>query len=98
MEKTEIVSKLKSGIGEVYFTKVDGSDREMYCTLNSKVIEEKVGKENEDPKTIHSSDINQSNADVIKVFDIEKLEWRSFRLSSVYELYIDGELLIPEGQ
>ena len=100
MDKAQIVSKLKEGVGEVYFTKSDGSDREMYCTLNSKIIEEHLGTENSvddaDVQHIHSSDINES-ADLIKVFDIEKKEWRSFKLSTVYELYIDGGMLIPES-
>jgi hypothetical protein len=64
----------------VVFTKADGTDREMLCTLNSDYIPTtavpvgpvdgivKEGKERKKPDE-HS----------LRVFDLEKMEWRSFR-------------------
>lgn len=95
MDKKTVVNKLKNGFGEVFFTKKDGTDREMYCTLNLKTIEE-YDKEHTDNlgEKYYTNDDNTT--DMIRVFDLEKKEWRSFLLSKVYELYIDGELLIRE--
>ncbi len=73
-----IKSLLQNGSITVTFTKADGTDREMLCTLNPEhlppmpmpidgiVKESKKSRKEPDP---HS----------IRVFDLEKGEWRSFR-------------------
>lgn len=61
----------------ITFTKKDGSERKMLCTLAEKQIpSEKM------PKNSGKAKSEQSLA----VFDLEKQEWRSFRFDSVKEI------------
>ena len=62
--------------GVVTFTKIDGTVRDLYCTLNLELIpKDKVPK---NTKTI------KKNLTVIRAFDLgEADEWRSFRVDSV---------------
>ena len=60
----------------VTFTKTDGTEREMRCTLvEGRIPSEKL------PKTQQTSGQNTGSA--VRVFDTEKSEWRSFRWDSV---------------
>jgi hypothetical protein len=59
----------------VTFTKKDGTNREMLCTL----IERNIPADKQ-PKTETTS---QTSGSAVRVFDIEKSEWRSFRWDSV---------------
>ena len=65
----------------VVFTKADGTDREMLCTLNSDYIPTTAvpvvpvdGIVQESKKPRKEPDVHS-----IRVFDLEKMEWRSFR-------------------
>lgn len=59
----------------ITFTKKDGTDREMYCTLSeSRIPTDKQPKESQTPSTGGSA---------LRVFDTEKQEWRSFRWDSI---------------
>jgi hypothetical protein len=67
----EMLSKQEATIS---FTKTDGSERKMLCTLEeSKIPSEKLPK---------NSGKKQSE-DALAVFDVEKQDWRSFRWDSV---------------
>jgi len=57
----------------VTFTKKDGTERDMLCTL----VESRIPREKQ-PKTSGSS-----SGSAVRVFDTEKQEWRSFRWDSV---------------
>ena len=60
----------------VTFTKQDGTERAMQCTLNeSRIPSDKT------PKT--PSTTSTSSGSAVRVFDTEKQEWRSFRWDSV---------------
>lgn len=63
----------------VVFTKKDGSQRAMQCTLNQKRI-----PEDKQPKTEEAN--SNSDGSALRVFDTEKQEWRSFRWDSVIEV------------
>lgn len=68
---------LKMGPVTVTFSKKDGTERIMVCTLKEESIkfqEKKTGK------------VKEVNEEVCPVFDIEKQEWRSFRYDSVKEV------------
>jgi hypothetical protein len=58
----------------IFFTKKDGSEREMLCTLS----ENKIPSE----KTPKNSGKSKSD-DALAVFDVKKSDWRSFRWDSV---------------
>jgi hypothetical protein len=63
----------------IVFTKKDGTDREMSCTLNeSKIPSEKQPKSEGTESTTSGS--------ALRVFDTQKQEWRSFRWESVKEV------------
>jgi hypothetical protein len=72
--RSEMVEMLRERICVVKFTKVDGEPREMSCTLNEKVIPDSLKPK--DGSTKYSEE-------VIKVFDINKAAWRSFKVNSV---------------
>lgn len=67
----------------VVFTKKDGTDREMFCTLSeSRIPAEKQPKS----QASDSTTTGQGNDSAVRVFDIQKQEWRSFRWDSVKEV------------
>jgi len=67
---------LKENVVKVVFTKKDGSEREMLCTLNQKLLPPREdGGDEEAPKT--------KNPDQINVWDLEKGAWRSFMIDSM---------------
>ena len=71
----------------VTFTKKDGTERDMQCTLvSTKIPTDKqpsssVGLEEEANRQIDGS--------AVRVFDTEKQEWRSFRWDSVTKVSFD---------
>jgi hypothetical protein len=78
-EPIELREVLQDGIVNVTFTKVDGSQRDMRCTLNESLIPQTTSTE---PKTER-----KVNDTVQRVFDLDKNEWRSFRKDSVIEFH-----------
>ena len=61
----------------ITFTKKDGTEREMYCTLKSDNIPSEKA-----PKNSGKAQSDES----IAVFDLDKEEWRSFRWDSVRKI------------
>ena len=62
---------------EVKFEKVDGTERTMRCTLHPELIPDAMmPKGDMDPQPTE-------NLDIMKVFDIEVKQWRSFRLDNL---------------
>lgn len=80
--RESLIQKLRTDVVTVNFTKADGSERKMLCTLvESKIPTDKRPKTTE---TQSSSTVGSS----VRVFDTEKQEWRSFRFESV--ISVDG--------
>jgi hypothetical protein len=76
---TKMLRESETGC-EVKFRKVDGTERTMWCTLNSTLmpqIEEKP--KSEKPK---KTGLTESNDHVV-AWDLEKSAWRSFRCDSI---------------
>jgi len=65
MDRTELLEFLKDGISLVSFKRIDGSTREMRCTLDEKYLVTPLADGINDGKTV-------------TVWDIEKSAWRSF--------------------
>ena len=62
---------------EVKFEKVDGTERVMRCTLHPDLIPDAMMPKGDiDPQPTE-------NLDIMKVFDIEVKQWRSFRLDNL---------------
>jgi hypothetical protein len=74
MKRDTLIKSLQKKAMRITFTKLNGDERIMDCTLQENLLpptELKNRKENED---------------VLPVFDINKGEWRSFRLDSIIKV------------
>ena len=88
-EKSEVEQALDEGATiTVVFTKADGTERTMLCTKNPEVIAENYTAP--EKKTARE---RKDTPGVVAVFDLEKNDWRSFRLDSVksYMIFEDAE-------
>ena len=78
--REEWVSQLRTNICEVTFTKVNGDNRVMTCTLREDLVP---------PVASHADDYGvQRTLDVIRVWDTNALGWRSFRVDNVSNFMI----------
>ena len=77
--REDLVDRLKQSVVNVVFTKADGSERTMNCTLKLENI----------PEDQRPKGAIKSESDQIRVFDTDIDAWRSFNFSSVKT--IDGE-------
>ena len=71
----EIKQEMKTGVVLVTFTKANGDERVMECTLAEYLL----------PETTQPS---SNNEDVCVVFDLEANAWRSFRYDRVTSVEI----------
>ena len=71
-----MISMLKMGPATVVFTKKDGTERTMQCTLDPAALPKVVVKEDK------KADRKKSDTS-IAVYDIEAKGWRSFTIRSV---------------
>jgi hypothetical protein len=74
-DKQTIKETLRNGIHQVVFTKKDGTERTMLCTLSEEVIPQE-----HKPKEGTAHKVNDT---VLAVFDVEKQGWRSFTIADV---------------
>lgn len=79
--RDKIEEALKANVAEVRFTKSDGTERIMKCTLREDLVTAYQKK---------TDRVKEKNLDVVPVFDVEKNEWRSFRVDSVQSISIWG--------
>ena len=70
---------LRSGVCEVVFTKANGDERQMVCTLHPSFLPEIEESDNPDKKSSNETD------DVITVWDTEADGWRRFRIDSLVQ-------------
>lgn len=85
-DRNAILSDLRDNVVEVSFTKVDGTNRLMRCTLMKRHLPENYVEEETQEKSFHDK-----NPDVIAAWDVQKGGWRSFRIDSIqYVQIIDG--------
>jgi len=71
-----LVDFLTEGVCKVTFTKKDGSERIMNATLHPSWLPQPEIKEEEGVDKV-------PNYDIITVWDIDKDDWRAFRLDSL---------------
>lgn len=76
--KQNISSMLRDSVVTVTFTKLDGSERIMKCTLMSEYVPANVNSASNQVLLQESGNDNN-----ISVWDVEANGWRSFRISSV---------------
>ena len=77
MTKQELKDKLKTNNLKIIFTKKDGSDRTMICSLNPDSLKEQKSEE-----TI-TLDRRKDSDYVISVIDVELGEWRSIIIDNI---------------
>lgn len=75
-ERDMLVKNLKKMEANVTFTKLNGEERVMHCTLKEAVV----------PPQKESTLARKLSPDVLPVWDIDKSEWRSFRFDSVKDI------------
>jgi hypothetical protein len=74
---------LKTHVVRVDFTKADGTESSMVCTLMPEILEKfPVNQKPLSPKVP-----DDTVRETIRVWNIEKKAWRSFRLDSVLDVY-----------
>jgi hypothetical protein len=76
MIRHDIVEILSNGIHSVTFTKVDGTERTMPCTLDPAILPQVELKE-------EKAVTRKLNMDTLRVFVTDIQEWRSFRIENL---------------
>jgi len=77
-ERDKLLKDLKENVASVIFTKVNGEDREMRCSLMPRLL-----PPNTDVKYLDEEHKKTENLDVIVCWDLMNGGWRSFRIDSV---------------
>jgi hypothetical protein len=70
----DFIADMRNSIYVVTFTKANGEERRMRCTLKSNMIQE---------TTKATTRTKTANPNVVAVWDLEKQAWRSFTKDSV---------------
>jgi hypothetical protein len=78
-ELNDILFVLQKANVEVVFTKKDGSERKMLCTLNEQFIPQEHKPKN--------TGTTKKNKDIVSVYDVKK-GWRSFNINSVKSVFL----------
>ena len=80
---TNLLEQLRQGPVEVDFYKGDGSLRHMRATLNQDLL----------PPTpiVHSPSAKPHDPQQVRVFDLDKKDWRSFRMERLVK--VNGEAI-----
>jgi len=74
--RIKMIEELQAGTRVVTFTKVNGEQREMTCTLDPNLIPDPIEtKANKSPKAV--------NEEVLPVWDTTAQGWRAFRIDNV---------------
>jgi len=80
LNKFELKEILENGVVTVVFEKVDGTLREMKCTL----LTEYLPVSNK--QLLTEETIRKDNDSSISVWDVENNGWRAFRIESIKEI------------
>lgn len=78
-KKEELRSRLRTGVWMVEFTKVDGSQAVMECTLDPRFL---PPGDSQDTGTKAAD-----NPTVLRVFSVDRAGWRSFKVLNVTRFY-----------
>ena len=76
MSRNEMITELKAGVCKVTFTKVNGEERIMDCTLMPDMLPESERERSTNPQR----NVREEN---LSVWDVNANGWRSFRLANV---------------
>ena len=88
-ERDTLLNDLRNNVIEVTFTKVNGEQRIMRCTLKKEHLPESYRVSEDEQKS--ENEYHQKNPEVIACWDVQSGGWRSFRVDSVtYAQVIDS--------
>jgi len=73
-----LVEGLKKNVMRITFTKLNGDERVMLCTLHDSIL----------PEQPISEIKKKVNPDTLSVWDLDNNGWRSFRLDSIKEMKV----------
>lgn len=76
--KNCLVDELKQKVVTVSFTKKDGTERIMKCTLDPSILPKSHVSEDKEPK--------KKNSNTIAVYDVDANAWRSFVVRNVNQI------------
>ena len=76
--RTDLKNLLHEHTMSVLFTKKDGTQRTMLCTLNPYLLPVVDKQEGDEVKKER-----KESMDSLRVWDIEKKDWRAFRIDSI---------------
>ena len=93
MSREQVVELLRNDVAEVSFTKSNGTDRVMSCTLLAEVLSARVPT----PESKKPSTKKSPNPHTVAVFDLEADGWRSFRLDSVKSIGFPNSIFTEDG-
>jgi len=77
MINDQLLTSLRAGLCSVVFTKTNGDERVMTCTLSPDLIPVNSYPKNNEVKPV------MLNSEVLRVYDTESNGWRSFRWDSL---------------
>lgn len=80
LEKTNLLEELRTKDATITFTKKDGTQRVMRCTLRPEALPEII------TESTRTSTPRREPEGAIAVWDLDLGAWRSFRLDSVVEI------------
>lgn len=72
-----MIGLLKSERVNICFTKVDGTERWLHCTLHPELLPE--------AEVTEGKSVRQTSTEAQSVWDIDKQAWRSFRWDSIQQ-------------
>lgn len=86
----ELKELLQGSVSTIVFTKIDGTERELRCTLIPEYLPPHVSS---GQQLLNEGLTHTENANTISVWDLDNNAWRSFRVDSVkaittHETYI----------
>lgn len=85
MNREEMIVRLRSGVCNVSFTKVNGERRDMRCTL----VRDMIPTDQQPTSAVTEETESQPNESVIRVFDLTANGWRSFKVDNVINFGIE---------
>lgn len=80
-KRKELVEQLRTGVFNVTFTKVDGTERTMPCTLKEELL---PPAKKDDP--LSQKKVREINENVLVVYCTDKQAFRSFRVDNVTDI------------
>lgn len=79
--RNELLTSLRQNVVEVRFTKANGEQRMMRCTLMKNMLPESYSKNTEEQEV--EKKYHQDHPDLIRAWDLGVNGWRSFRMDTV---------------